>query len=176
MAEDMAKESPELFDYPYAVFGHCSGTYMAFELSLAAGKLYGAEPVAMFMSSAVSPENLRMVKTRDYTEEEFLKHYNVTDMVNSWDENYKNFFMPILRADSLMCEDYTYRGTDPLDTELYLLYGDEDENIRPIEKVTEWKNHVSSGSAVSRIYSGNHFFIDREPEKVCRDIINFLEI
>lgn len=175
MAWQMAEDSEELFASPFALFGHCSGCYMAFELAVAAKKLYGKEPVAMFLSSAVSPENHQMVRTREYTEEAFLKHYGVFDQVSQWDENYKNFFMPVLRADCLMCEEYEYKYQTKLNTKWYVLYGEDDHNITPLQKVYDWQNHFEQDMEPAVVYQGDHFFIDREPEAVCTDIINMLK-
>ena len=95
----MVTESPELFDQPFGLFGHCSGAFMAYETALAVRRFLNKSAEVLIVSSAVAPEHLHMVQTKDWPEAAFLKHYHAEAMVARWDASYRTFFMPILRAD-----------------------------------------------------------------------------
>lgn len=174
LAENLVRESQELFDYPYALFGHCMGAHVAYEVAHRVESYYGKIAEAVFLSSALSPRNVQMISTLDYEEEEFLRHYGVAEIVASWDVNFKNFFLPILRADSLLCENYQSIDVKQLSSKICLLHGTQDKELEPFEHFLDWKNY-SFKETQKLSYQGDHFFIDREPQKVAKDIVAFLQ-
>lgn len=176
LAEQMVTESPELFDLPFGLFGHCSGAFMAYETALAARRILNKSAAILIISSAVAPEHLHMVQTRDWPEAQFLKHYKAEAMVAQWDASYRAFFMPILRADCLLTESYCPTAADPLETKLILMRGASDEALKPAEHFYDWSRRVTRPAAAVLTYSGDHFFVDRETEAVAGDLIDLLTV
>lgn len=174
LAIQLVKESEALFEYPFVLFGHCMGSHIAYETGRFAEEWYGRKPEIAFFSSAVSPRNVNMVSTKDMDEEQFLMHYGVKEMIESWDENYRRFFLPILRADSLMCENYKAPEIKKISSDICVLYGRDDVELQPFGKVLDWRNYTN-GEMKKITYAGDHFFIDREPQKVADDVMAYIE-
>ncbi|MBN7773933.1 thioesterase II family protein [Clostridium aminobutyricum] len=174
LAKQFITESEELFEAPYALFGHCMGSHVAYEVGIAAKEHYGVSPAAAFLSSAVSPRKVNMISTKDLEQDQFLAHYGVKELVESWDANYRNFFLPILRADSLMCENYSPKEVKKIPCKICVLYGNSDLELQPFSQVRDWENYTDYGIEYLS-YEGDHFFIDREPKKVADDVMAYLE-
>lgn len=174
LAQQLVAESKELFEYPYVVLGHCMGAYVAYEVACEAEKMYARPPLVTFISSGKSPENLNMLSTKEMEQSDFLQHYGVKELVESWDENYRNFFLPILRADSLLCEDYKVNGVQQISSKICIMYGEDDLELRPFSHVKDWEKYTQEEVDYLQ-YTGDHFFIDREPEKVAKDVMGYIE-
>lgn len=89
---------------------------------------------------------------------------------------YQKYVLPLLRNDIEMIEHYQAHLFSCLHIPIWCLYGDNDLLV-DLEKLPLWKNETKA-SVTFIPFSGNHFFVIKEQEQVCKkiqDVILFLK-
>ena len=147
---------------------------IAYETAQAVRKHLGKEPECLIVSSAISPDNTRLESTKELSEEEFCKVYQIPVSMFGGNEELKQFFMPIMRADFELCEKYRCVNTEPLTSPILVICGDADKNIEKISEVEDWRAFTTSEEYEFCQIKGDHFFIEQEPGRVCQMIIKKL--
>lgn len=146
---------------PFAFFGHCLGALVAFELSRKIRRLYGLQPVALFVSGHRAPHLpdrfspahqlpdsafAAELRRRNGTREEVLQNPDVMRLV-----------LPLLRADFAICETYRYMPGETLSCPIAAFGGVEDPAVLP-EELEDWTKQTC-GPCTVQILPGDHFFL-----------------
>jgi medium-chain acyl-[acyl-carrier-protein] hydrolase len=150
-----------LLDVPFALFGHCMGALIAFELARMLGR-EGHEPVHLTVSALPPPRLVEHVPAlHDLPAGEFVSALAALnglpdDLLNSPD--FLDLMLPTLRADFEVCETYVYRAGPPLRCSISAYAGRRDPRC-PNDLIASWRSETS-GRFMSRLFPGDHFFID----------------
>ncbi|WP_270344372.1 thioesterase II family protein [Bacillus mobilis] len=157
----------------YAIFGHSMGSLLAYEFYYKISNLNLRKPNHMFLSGYRAPSvNRGREKIYNLSDKEFIKR--VIGLGGTPEELMDNqellqLFLPIIRSDFKIIEDYKYIGReDKIECNVSILNGKQD-SIK-LEEILAWKNHVCKGLKVYNL-EGNHFFINSNTEKIT-SIIN----
>lgn len=171
------KVSCEVRDSEYVVFGHSMGSLLGYELLVKLKSkgfhdpktaiFSGRFPPYIFKSSEklsdASDEQIKKVMSSlGGTPKEFLIRDDLLDI-----------FIPILRNDYRIIENYEYKHGDyKFDFDIKVFYGEADDNIR-FEDLLKWKESTTKSLDFFR-FNGGHFYIHDEIEKVIQNINNIL--
>lgn len=159
--EALSKEFKSWLDKPFILFGHSLGSLIIFELTKMLAAL-SVSPEHLIVSGCRAPhlpprrkpisklpDREFISKLMDYngTPKEFLEHQELLEL-----------FLPTLRADFAITENYRYLESDPLPCNITAIIGDNDPNIYESD-VKEWDQHTRLGFKYY-VLPGDHFFIN----------------
>jgi surfactin synthase thioesterase subunit len=173
IVEDIYDTYSDDFDfYNYAFYGHSLGSLIAYELSHKINQMGKKLPLHAFFSGSRAPHHRRPDTIHHLPDCEFKeKIYEIggtpKEIIN---EELFDIFLPILRADFKVYENYNYiEKENKLPFNITVING-RDENI-PLNHITEWKLHTTGKIKFFRL-KGDHFFINRRANEII-NIINY---
>lgn len=153
---------PAMQQGPFALFGHSMGAWIAFELARQLRRNGQRMPVQLFASARRAPhlpgQGQAWSKLPDA---EFLRaiqdRYRSIPQPLFDDPKLLALFLPALRADFTLVDDYQHREEAPLDVPIDAYRGDGDDFVSPQECLA-WQQH-SSGAFALETFPGDHFFL-----------------
>lgn len=159
----------------YAIFGHSMGSIVAFETYHKIVEKGIKKPKHMFFSGRKVPALEKKNECENLTDEGFIetiKSYGgLSEELLGSDEMMK-YFMPILRNDFNILEEYHYDEKNPIDVECSIFLG-KDDSITVYEAL-EWKDYIDNNCQVY-VFNGGHFFIKDNISEVTRKINEILK-
>jgi medium-chain acyl-[acyl-carrier-protein] hydrolase len=171
LVELLLPKISDILDGNYAIFGHSLGSRVGFELIRQAMAKGFPAPVHFFASGSSSPKNrCHEKKTYDLPDNEFieeLKDMNGTPPEILENRELMELFLPTIRADFKISEQYTCPQKFIIPTSITVLSGRHD-NISQ-EKLQMWGDFSENVEIV--MCDGDHFFIDTHKDEVL-DIVN----
>ncbi|MGV9879883.1 thioesterase II family protein [Streptomyces sp. NPDC003006] len=149
---------------PLALFGHSMGALVAFETARRL-EAEGRPPVALILSGRSAPSLARPTaggqSVRDMTDaelvEEMRKLSGTADELLASPE-LLSLFLPPMRADYQIVDDYVYRAGTPLSCPVTVLTGDDDPRVT-VEQARAWESETR-GAFSCHVLAGGHFFLD----------------
>ena len=165
-------------DKPLIFFGHSVGALICFELAKAMKAQHLRLPVHLILSGCVAPQNLyKRQRICNLSTEEFvqaLKRYNGIshDVLN--EPSLMELFLPIIKADISIIENYQYRENDPLDCNITTIAGINDRTVL-LEDVKSWETQTSV-ACDHYMLEGDHFFIKTNLNKLLLIINQIIEM
>jgi surfactin synthase thioesterase subunit len=156
-----------LLDVPFAFFGHCMGALVAFELARSLRR-EGREPVHLLVS-ALRPPQLghgtgRLHRLRGDAFQAALVGFDGIPRELQNEPEFLKIILPTLRADFETCETYEYSAEAPLGCPISV-YSGRNDTRSPSAEMILWKHHTA-GKFSSRVFPGNHFFIESSRKAV----------
>ncbi len=159
--------SPYL-DKPFAFFGHSNGGLISFEL----GRLLQSRGIDTQKYQFISAKRAihlphRGKKLHALPQDDFIKE--LVHLGGTPEEMLKNpeimaLFIPVLKADFAISETFNYSGTQRLNCNASLLYGEDDKDI-PEADILKW-HELINGTVQSKKFDGHHFFINSQKDLV----------
>lgn len=150
-----------LFNIPFAFFGHSLGALIVFEFARHLRRKRGILPIHLFVSAFRSPQlPNRLPLMHQLSEEEFLaqlRRLKATPELILQNKELLELFLPILHADFMMSEVYTYSSEDPLDCPISVFGGLQDEFVT-YDELKAWREQTISSFSI-QMYPGDHFFL-----------------
>jgi surfactin synthase thioesterase subunit len=177
LLEDIKKMELDIFEHalkyvngPYALYGHSMGGLLAYLLArnIARNKLN--KPIHLFITGTTGPSvgyrhSYHSLSKKDFFEQ-IRKFKGMPDEILN-NEEFMDFFEPIMRSDFKAAETYTYEVTTPLDIPISVVIGDEEE--MEYEDVKAWSKESIAGVEISKL-PGSHFFIFEHGEYLMKYI------
>lgn len=176
MVETIAQVVGRHVDRPFAIYGHSMGAGLAFELARRLKQNTGKQPLHLFVGAHRSP-----IKPYSYPTVRSVSDEQVLDVLMRFNgmprallENREllDLFLPILRADLLVCESYAYEGHSQLDCPITLFTGAQDTNVAPHE-LAGWEVQTSAHFR-HRVIDGDHFFLKSHQEELLTSMFDDL--
>ncbi|HEX2916148.1 MAG TPA: alpha/beta fold hydrolase [Chloroflexia bacterium] len=171
---EMARNIQPFLDRPFALFGHSLGALIAFSLASYLEENFALSPEYLFVSGCRAPrqnfnENPIAGLPRDAFIGQVRRRYGGLPESFLTSPALLDIFIPALRADFSLLENYDYALDHPsdrlLDCPVRALGGESDRAVDEAE-LALWKSHTR-GSFKLRMFEGDHFFIrSRLPEVV----------
>ena len=151
---------------PFAFFGHSLGAIIAFELARLLQDKHGLQPAALFLSGCPSPDIISLFSSMNEMKDESfiqsLEDLNGTPQGLMELAEFREFFLPILRADFSLLDSYVpaqMRVKFPL-----VIFGGKQDPKVNIEDLSKWSFWTESSMSLIKL-EGDHFFI-RQPKLV----------
>lgn len=164
----------EVTEAPFAFYGHSMGSLLAFEVAHLQQERQGIIPRHIFFSGHRAPHMPRRDKiTHMLPEEEFKQEIlklggTPKDLLE--EEELLELFLPLLRADFRIVENYAYGWADSkLSCDITVMNGKEDQLT--LSEITEWGVHTRKKCKFI-MFEGGHFFIRGNSEEIIK-IINY---
>lgn len=168
--ETFLDQNMELFERDFILFGHCTGTLIAYQVLLEVRRRIGKEPLHFIASGSESPRYL-MTRERELADgiladeelaRQMVKH-ELVDQNTADSPIFQKYYLPIYRLDLQMLSTYQYLAQDQLSCPLHVLYGDDDCTIRE-EGIRDWASFTAN-SVNFKTFTGKHFYFaaDKEP-------------
>jgi len=145
---------------PYVLFGHSLGGLIAFEIAHRLLALGAPRPQMLLVSGTEAPtmrdgSRWRQPLSDDALRAELLK-LNGTPQEALESVEIMRSALPVLRADFLMCGNYSYQRRQPLPCPVHAFGGDLDETRA--EALEAWRTETSAAFGL-HVLPGDHFFI-----------------
>lgn len=158
---DIYEKNINLFQQEnYVLFGHSMGSWLAFELYHKIKAEGQPLPMHLFFSGNVSPFAQRFSNYRNMSDEEFIENIfkkGQTSKEIFINRELREIFLPILRSDFKMLEEYVPKnGRDPITSNISVLCGSEDPLLK--NGVTEWEELTTKECEII-YFEGNHFYL-----------------
>lgn len=158
-------------DEPYALYGHSMGSLLAYELLCKLREKHYSFPKHVFLSGRNPPHYPIPYYVNHLEDKEFiieiLKYGGTPDGFFDNKELAK-LFLPILRADYKMVEEYNYVPQPMLPVDITFFYSQHDKGIS-MEWINRWKELID-GEFKVHTFEGGHFFINEKS----REIVNIM--
>lgn len=154
-------------DVELALFGHCLGAIVMFELAHWL-RVHARRPPALLVVSAhpaparvVPPEEVPVHRRSDADVLEIVGAEAGLAPEVLADEELVELILPVLRADAETYETYAYRSRPPLDADVLAVGGRDDEVSE--EDLHGWAGETRS-ACTTRLFPGGHFYLrDQRP-------------
>lgn len=168
IAKQFVEESPEVFEKPYIILGHCTGAMTGYEIVKEAEKRYGKSPALFVAISAPSPrKKLTAEKLRNFSDEDMLSYMVESKLVDEKTAGmsaFMNYYMPIFKTDFLLHDEYDCGEIKKMPCNIMCMYGNDDVLV-DVDKISDWKN-FTTGTFEQQVYEGDHFFIQNHVQEI----------
>jgi medium-chain acyl-[acyl-carrier-protein] hydrolase len=158
---DLYESIKSSLDIPFAFYGHSNGALLVFELTKKILERTGLLPRKVFIAAKRSPHLGREVPLHKLCDEDFIKvirDYKGTPVQVFSNPELLELYLPILRADFALSENYVFLEQPQLSVDAVLIAGEEDE-IASIDEVFAWEDLFVTPPD-KEIVTGDHFFIN----------------
>ena len=166
MAKQFVEENRELFNHRFALFGHCTGIIVAYEVSKILKKEYGINPAFFISSCGASPEHrLFDQDIESMTDDQFLEMLIDTGRMSpeaTKMDGFTEYYLPIMKNDFLMIDHYEPSEIEMIDCPVNVIISSDDELIRP-EQIESWQAYTKAPVSVNTV-SGGHYYYEKQPE------------
>lgn len=163
-------------DVPFAFFGHSMGALVAFEAARALRERLLTQPVHLFVSGSGAPhrrtERRSFHNLPDAELIDELRRLGGTPPEVLDNPELLSLFLPILRADFAVCDNYVYAHGTPLDTPISAFAGDGDFETEP-EACAAWREQTTAEFAL-RVLRGDHFFLHTSRDELLAAVAHTL--
>lgn len=176
LAYDFVEQNEKLLRKPYAIFGHCTGAILGYEIARTAKKIYGIEPIFLIVSSsqepAIIPEEARVLYNADNTT---IKEYLIKENLVEEDildiPEFVEYYYPILCEDFKIYANYVVEK-EKLSSPIIAMYDPDDSKL--IESnVLGWKQYTEHFSSIT-VKGGHYSFLTNE-KKLIESINQIIE-
>lgn len=160
-----------LISEPFAFFGYSMGSLIAYELAHYIREKHDRELKHLFVGARRAPHlNEKLKRISELSDRTFLEEMiKLGGMSEEVLENQEllDVFLPLIRADMRLVENYEWKTRDLLHTDITVLAGNQD--VIAVDQMEAWKE-TTSGACQLSVYEGDHFFIHKHYEVIAEQI------
>jgi medium-chain acyl-[acyl-carrier-protein] hydrolase len=165
-------------DRPFALFGHCMGGLVAFELTRLLRTIGAPSPVHLFISGHCGPQKVYcfppMAGMSDAELVALIRRLGGTPDEVLADGDVMPLLLPLLRCDLTICESYRYVPAEPLACPISVFGGILDKVVRRTDLLA-WGAETRGGFQ-ARMFPGGHFFFDDMKPRLLQAITDDLAV
>lgn len=173
LLDHLEKELLPKLNGDFAFFGHSLGAIVSFELACRIKFKHGISPKCLFLSSCPPPGKIMTIASisqlNDYDFLKKIESLNGMPKELMADPSFLHSFLPILRNDFGLLDEYIADPSIKCDFPIIVYGGTEDPHVDP-EDMKEWALHTTNDSSV-HLFHGDHFYI-RKPHDLLGNIIS----
>jgi surfactin synthase thioesterase subunit len=151
-----------LMDRPYVLFGHCSGSLMAYYFArrmMAEGRRMPSHLIVTSVAAPSTPATSDPIHVlpRDELISRFVAYGGVAPEILA-DDDLIEVFEPVIRADSALIEQVKHLPGPPLDVPLTVISGLDDPFL-DFEALAAWRHETTANFSL-RLEHAGHFVVD----------------
>ncbi|AEY65961.1 thioesterase domain-containing protein [Clostridium sp. BNL1100] len=168
------KISSSVDEQPFVLFGHSMGSSIVLELAQKILKNKKTEPLHLFISGRCPPALYKNCKKiYDLPDEKFI--HEVYELGGTPKEVFENkelrhLFLPILRSDYKLVEEYDYIEKDEKLSCDITVFNGKDDKMTSLEGMKRWEDFTYGKTDIIE-FDGGHFFLHNQMEQIM-NIIN----
>ncbi|MEL6636436.1 MAG: thioesterase domain-containing protein [Bacteroidota bacterium] len=166
LVKSLAKVWRHRPDLPYAFFGHSLGALVAYELILELRRQGLPLPLRLIVSGSKAPHLNRHPEQinglPDAAFIEAIRQLGGTPEAVLQNELLMQVFLPVLRADFTLYENYHYEQNAPIDLPILACGGRSDREVSSSD-LYAWSEHTE-GAFDWQLFEGDHFYLDAAPK------------
>lgn len=135
VVEELVEVVADEAETPFALFGHCFGALVMFELARALRHRGLPSPAALFVGEQIAPATVGPPGDGELTRDDLLlrlEELGGTDAKLLGSEEFLALMEPALHADFRLADTYAYEPGPPLDTPISVLAAAEREDVDPL--------------------------------------------
>lgn len=174
----LVEEIKYYLDKPFVFFGHSLGSLISFELTKAMKGQNLPLPVHLMLSGSMAPHTLHKRRHICHLDDEAfskqLKIYNGIPQEVQNESSFMDMFLPIIRADMSIIENYKYSPSRPLECDITTITGKDDPTVS-VEDAKAWGHHTSLSYNHYNL-NGDHFFIKTALQQVINIILQEIKM
>lgn len=160
----------------YAVFGHSMGSLILYEFCNYCIKQGISEPIHIFVSGRAAPHIPKKRKINHLNDEEFMEEvYKLggceEELINN--AEIVNIFLPILRNDYSLVENYKIKNIENFSCGLTVLNGMEDTIIN--DDLQAWSLYTDSEFEILN-FKGGHFYLFNYQERIAQIVADRIKM
>lgn len=179
LVDSLFEDMKETFDFrkPYYLFGHSMGTKIVYELALRIKNSDYINPRGIIISGGRAPlykEPHPIYHLDDDGFIEGLRRYEGTPKEILDNKDLISIFLPTLRADFVIDEDYQDTKFEKLKSPILGLMGDKDQEMT-LDELIKWQDYTTK-EFTYRYIDGKHMFVYTSPESVIKEIKEFIKV
>ena len=162
------------FEIPYYLFGHSMGTKIVYELALRIKNSPLPNPRGLIISAGRAPcykEPKPIYHLDDEGFIEGLRRYDGTPKEILDNKDLISIFLPTLRADFVIDEDYQDTKFEKIESDILGLMGDIDQEMK-LEELKKWQDYTTKNFSYKYI-PGKHMFVNTSGDSVVKAIKEF---
>ncbi|MEV5047421.1 thioesterase domain-containing protein [Streptomyces griseoincarnatus] len=154
----------------FALYGHCAGALLGWELARELGERHGLWPRRLLAAAQPAPHlppserPLHAVADADLAAE--VGRRGGLPAAVQRNSALLEMLLPLIRADFTLWETYQYVPRPPLPVPVTTLRGTEDTTI-PIAALHSWAEHTTVGHTHHEV-DGGHYFVNQPTERTTR--------
>ena len=147
---------------PYALYGHCAGALLAYEMAHEVGQRFGVWPKCLVAAAQPAP-HLPVTRSplHELPDEQLIEVIRERDGLPTKIADKSeliSLLLPLLRSDFTLWEQYQYRQRDPLPCPVTTVRGRTD-GLVDVSDTKPWGAHSSAGWS-ELLVEGGHYFIN----------------
>jgi medium-chain acyl-[acyl-carrier-protein] hydrolase len=145
---------------PYAMFGHCLGAALGYEATRILRGRGRPQPLHLFVTGAGGPHHgIPIADVEAMTDDQLIEHLSEeykAPLTFLTDPEMRRLFLPMVRADARMTQNYRYVPGPPVDYDITAFAGETDPYV-DAARLDAWRQHTT-GRLDTRLWPGSHFF------------------
>lgn len=176
MVDAMIPTLLKYLDRPFAMFGHCLGAIVMFEVARRLVTDHWLFPVHLFSSGAPPPRQYMLPNIESRSDEDFmavLRAIGLTQQGLIDDADVMRSLLPMIKSDFGIAAKYKYTAALRLDCPITTFAADAD-SFAPPNVVEGWRLETS-GRYSKHVYPGGHYFLVAERDPMLRIVSQELE-
>lgn len=164
-------------DRPFSFFGHSMGALISFELTRYLRNNHGFQPQHLLVSGYHAPylpdpdPPIHHLPDEEFIAKVILMNGIPEEIIAK--KEFLELFLPLLRADFTLCEQYQYQEEQKLSCAITAFGGEKDAEAEQ-EHLEAWQE-CTIGSFDLVMFPGNHFFIHEHEAQVLETISSCLQ-
>ncbi|MEM9511919.1 MAG: alpha/beta fold hydrolase [Cyanobacteria bacterium P01_E01_bin.48] len=163
-------------DRPFFFFGHSLGGLVSFELTRLLRRKLQVLPEVLFISARRAPTLTKPRAISHLSDPEFIEEisqFNGTPSAILESDEFSQIFLPILRADFSILDNYVYAEESPLDCPIITFGGQTDREVSR-DDLGSWNIQTTSNHELHML-PGDHFFINSSKAMLLAKISQYLQ-
>ena len=154
----------KLTSSPFLIYGHSMGAYLGLRVTNMLEKA-GKFPAYLIVSGNAGPGIEKDRPTHSLNRSDFITELKSLGGISPeilGNDEWFDFFEPILRADMEIAEKKELAGEPAVNVPLYALMGSRESKV---DKISNWGRYTHSNFNYE-VLEGGHFFIQQHPERI----------
>lgn len=167
LIERLHAEISPLLNERSIFFGHSLGALVAFELTTSLAAHSQGTPKKLIVSAKNAPHLPAVGSPLSHLEDDAfvqaLQQYDGTPAKVLEDKELMALYLPMLRADFRLSENYLCRNIHTLPCKLHI-FGAQDDPFTTVDGLRQWSRYADGGCG-SMMFEGGHFYFHAQQEK-----------